>query len=309
MQAVQGSADRTEITSPAAVRQILTDPGYVVPDPGHDARIGTVAWLRQRVARFSTAGHTRRRQLVLDILGPLDPEYLRARAASFTCASIDAAGCQPFEVMSQIARRVPASVLAEVLRAADTSKTAAAAAIVAAAYQPGSKEPGSQAELAADAAVAQLVLQFGTLLPPQADDQLAARIGVLVQAQDATAVLIGTALLAEYEAGQLTPVEPDVAGLVQQTLRADPPAPWTRRISPAGELTWLSLACAADDPAGHLAFGHGPRYCPGAAHAEALAAGVLQPLLERCQPAGPPVIAAEPVRPRVPQSLRLVAVA
>jgi hypothetical protein len=33
MQAVQ----RSEITTPAAVRQILTDPGYVVPDPGRDA--------------------------------------------------------------------------------------------------------------------------------------------------------------------------------------------------------------------------------------------------------------------------------
>jgi cytochrome P450 len=308
MRTARRSADRTEITSPTAVRQILDDPGYVVPDPGCNADLGTVAWLRQRVARFSTDEHAQRRQLVLDILSQLDPDYLRARASSVTCASIDAAGLRPFEVMSQVARRVPGTVLAEVLRAADTGKAAAAAAVVAAAYQPGSTEPGSQAELAADAAVAQLVAEFSTLLPPQADDQLPARIGVLIQAHDATAVLIGTALLAAYEAGHPTQVQAGAAGLVQRTLREDPPARWTRRVSPAGELAWLSLACAGNDPAGHLAFGHGPRYCPGAAHAEALAAGVLQPLLERCQPARPPVI-AEGERPRVPQQLDLMVVA
>jgi cytochrome P450 len=309
MPTVQQAADRTEITDPAAVREILLDPGYVVPHPGRGADFGTVAWLRQHVARFSTAEHYQRRQLAADLLGQLDPGYLRGRASQVTRTIVGAAGNEPFEVMSRVARPVPVMVLADSLHASDAARAADAVSAIAPVYQPGSAEPESRAELVANVGVAQLISQFSTLLPPQSDDAMAARIGLLVQAHDATAVLIGTALLAEYEAaygaGQPALPADGTAGLVARTLRGDPPARWTRRVSPAGELVWLSLACAGDDPAGHLAFGHGPRYCPGAAHAQALAVGVLQALLEHCQPAAPPVIGTEP--PRVPTQFHLVA--
>jgi hypothetical protein len=125
---------------------------------------------------------------------------------------------------------------------------------VARAYQPG-----TGAEAAADAAVNRLVAVFGGA----ADEPTAARIGVLVQACDATALLIERA----RHAG------PD------DVLRDDPPVPAVRRQAlvartvagqavPAGAIVSVRLA-------GGLAFGAGPRRCPGRAHALALVQGAL----------------------------------
>ena len=69
------------VTDPAQIRSVLADSGYTVPDPGAGAPPGTMAWLRQNVARFSNgADHARRRDLAGDLLRPLDTGLLRAAA-------------------------------------------------------------------------------------------------------------------------------------------------------------------------------------------------------------------------------------
>jgi cytochrome P450 len=120
---------------------------------------------------------------------------------------------------------------------------------VAQAYQPGT---GDQSR--ADVAVDRLVAVFGGVF----DEPTAARIGLLVQACEATAVLI--------ERARHRPVH--------QVLRENPPAPATKRQALAtttvGDVTIeageVVQVCLADD----LAFGAGPHRCPGRAHALAL---------------------------------------
>ena len=91
----------------------------------------------------------------------------------------------------------------------------------------------------------------------------AARIGVLAQACQATATLIDRAR----------------SRPVADVLRDDPPVPATTRQAlvattvggvpvDEGEVVRVALA-------GHLAFGAGPRRCPGRAHALALVDGAL----------------------------------
>lgn len=160
-----------------------------------------------------------------------------------------------------------------------------------------SPRPTSPADpAAADGSVARLT----ELLPGGPGEEVAARIGLLIQAYDATAGLIGNAVAAGMQAaGPVT-----AAALVRQTLRRDPPVLVTRRVSPAGEAIALDLAAAGDDPAGHLEFGSGRRACPGAAHACALAEGAVAAVLERCRRTGTEISypsSARPARARAPR--------
>jgi cytochrome P450 len=281
------------VTDPAQVRDVLADPGHTVPDPGHGAPPHTMHWLRQNVARFSNGtDHARRRELAESLLRPLDPVRLRAAARDQTSAVVDRARWRPFDVMSQVARRVPGLVLAAALGCADPELLIGHLAPVAAVYQPGPADPRT-----ADGSVARLA----ELLPGGPDEQVAARIGLFIQAYDATAGLIGNAVVAGIRAGRPGPA----AELVAQALRADPPARSTRRVTPSGETIALDLTVAGDDPAGHLAFGYGQRLCPGAAHAIALAEGAVQPLLARCRWTGAPVGYPEPPALRAPERLEL----
>jgi hypothetical protein len=255
------------VTDPAHVRDILTDPGYRVPDPGRGAPPRTMHWLRQNVARFSNGtDHARRRELADSLLRPLDPVRLRAAARDQTSAVIDQAGRRPFDVMARVARRVPGQVLAAALGCADPEILIGHLAPVAAVYQPGPTDPRT-----ADGSVARLA----ELMPGGPDELVAARIGLLIQAYDATAGLIGNAVVAGIRADRPVPA----AELVAQALRASPPVRFTRRVTPSGETIALDLTVAGGDPAGHLAFGYGHRICPGIAHAVALAEGAVQPLL------------------------------
>lgn len=162
-----------------------------------------VAWLRSRVARFSEgAEHRRRRALVERVLSGVDVDGLR-RAGD------------------------PVAVLAEALgvpRAVARDVTA-----VARCYQPHLPvAPG------ADEAVARLVAAFGGVW----DEGTANRVGLLVQACDATRAL--------------------VAGV-------EPPVPVTRRVAPGGEVVEVDL--------GGAWFGAGRHACPAREHALALAEG------------------------------------
>jgi len=286
------SAPRT-VADPALIRAILADPRYTVPDPGCGAPPRTMHWLRQNVARFSHGpDHARRRELAESLLRSLDAARLRADARDQTSAVIDEAGRGPFDVMARVARRVPGLVLAAALGCADPELLIGHLAPVAAVYQPGPTDPRT-----ADGPVARLA----DLMPGGPDELVAARIGLLIQAYDATAGLIGNAVVAGIRAGRAGPA----AELVGQALRADPPVRFTRRVTPSGETIALDLTVAGDDPAGHLAFGYGQRICPGAAHAIALAEGAVQPLLARCRGTGAAIGYPEPSALRAPERLEL----
>jgi cytochrome P450 len=205
-----------QITGRAAVLAVLCDPSFVVP-PVPPATRG-VAWLRATVGRFSTG-----------------PDHERRRALSVAVLDAVLAGTvRPVEGVH------PVTVLARAIGVHQPVEELVRE--VAQAYQPGTGD-----ESRADAAVERLV----AILGGAHDEPAAARIGVLVQACDATAALVDRA--------RHRPVE--------EVLRDDPPVPATRRQAltattvggvtvEAGEVVLVSLA-------GGPAFGAGPRRCPG----------------------------------------------
>ncbi|MGM1061640.1 isocitrate lyase/PEP mutase family protein [Saccharothrix sp. Mg75] len=180
--------------------ELLSEDHVVVPVP--PAEDG-VAWLRASVARFNGGeAHRRRRALVLRELAAVDPARLR-RAGEPVAVPARALG-------------LPPSVAGDV-------------ALVARCYQPHlPTTPG------ADAAVARLVAACGGSW----DEATANRVGLLVQACDATRAM--------------------VAG-------AEPPVPVTRRVAPDGSVVEVDLAGAW--------FGAGRHACPAREHALALVDG------------------------------------
>jgi 2-methylisocitrate lyase-like PEP mutase family enzyme len=211
-----------QISGHDAVLAVLNDPGFVVP-PVPPGSAG-IAWLRATVGRFSTGeAYERRRALSVAILDAIPPESLRTGGH-------------------------PVAVLAHAMGADES--VVPLVRDVAQAYQPGTGD-----EARADVAVERLVAVFGG----RRDEPTAARIGVLVQACEATSALI--------ERARHRPVA--------EVLRDDPPVPATKRQAlrtttvggitvEAGEVVRVCLA-------GDLAFGAGPRRCPGRTHALALA--------------------------------------
>ncbi|WP_447009428.1 isocitrate lyase/PEP mutase family protein [Saccharothrix hoggarensis] len=181
--------------------EVLRNEAYVVP-PVPAAGSG-VAWLRATVARFSEgADHVRRRALAEHVLPTVDVAALRRPGT-------------PVAVLAE-ALGLPRSVAPDVR-------------LVAGCYQPHVTVTPE-----ADAAVARLVEACGGTW----DEETANRIGLLVQACDAT-----VALVADVE----------------------PPVPVTRRVAPDGRVVEVDL--------GDAWFGAGRHECPGRAHALALVEG------------------------------------
>ncbi|WP_328448525.1 hypothetical protein [Amycolatopsis sp. NBC_00438] len=213
-----------------------------VPPVPADVPPGGVAWLRATVARFSNGSeHVRRRALAVSLLAEIDENAVQDKAFAWTQRILSKV--EDVDVMAVLARPVPVGVLAEALGLPDVS---AEVALVAAAYHPH-VTPSE----AAEAAMGRLIGACGGVT-----ELAAARIGVLVQACDATAGLIGNALSAS------------LAGKPGELL-ADPPVLRTRRRVDGEDVT-VELT--------GMPFGAGPRECPGSAHAIALATGVLQAL-------------------------------
>lgn len=179
-------------------QNLLVDATYTVP-PVEPAASG-VAWLRANVVRFSEgADHARRRAIVESELARVDLGALR----------------RPGNPVAKLAHELglPRGVVCDV-------------SVVARSYQPHTPITAQ-----ADQSVARLVAACGGVW----DEATANRIGLLVQASDATNALI---------AGK------------------NPPVPVTRRVAPDGTTVEISLA---DAP-----FGLGRHACPGRAHAHAL---------------------------------------
>ncbi|MGW2152966.1 cytochrome P450 [Nonomuraea sp. NPDC001699] len=245
------------ITHHAEARAVLSDSRYVPPPVPQDGEPGTLAWLRAHVSRFSTGEtHAGRRRLVVERLSALDPAALRTAARA---ATEDRGGDW---------RGVPTAVLGAALGVPDTSAVPAAAS----GYLSGEGSPR------ADAAVAELLGL--TDLPA---------VTLLLQGHAATEALIENAL------AHAVPGD-DPEAVLHETLRQDPPLKAGRRLDTrTGQEVTIDLVAANRDPevfadpgrfdasrgpAPHLTFGDGLRPCPAPAHALALAAGVLDALLE-----------------------------
>ena len=197
-----------------------------------------------------------------------------------------------------MAQAVPVDVLADALGV--TTPVSAAVALVARGYHPG-----TDAGPAGDDAVTRLVELFGGT----PDEATAARIGLLVQAYEATAGLIGNAVRALPRWQGRAPVE----AVLAETLRHDPPVKALHRVSTAparvggtdvgtGTRVRIDLAAANRDPAvfsdpdrfdptrpereRYLTLGAGLRPCPGRDHALAIAAGVVEAVRDHTRPSG-----------------------
>ncbi|MGI5157929.1 cytochrome P450 [Microbispora sp. CA-102843] len=302
------------LTRHADVRAVLADPRFLVP-PAPAAPPGTgMAWLRGAVSRFSNGDeHACRRARVVGLLDTLDPVQLRREACERTSAEL--AGGARVDVMARIARRVPVGVLATRLGVPEDRREEVVAAVtaMAAAYH---LPPAPGAAPAGDAAVGVLAAALNEGEEPE-PGLLAAVAGVLVQACDATAGLVGNTLAVVARLPADLSLRWPVEALLAETLRWDPPVRLTRRVAaedatagrvpvPAGAVLVLDLAAANRDPevfpdphrfdparfqqarfqqarfqqgGGHLGFGSGVRPCPGERAALALAAGVVEAAL------------------------------
>lgn len=245
------------------VRAVLADPA-LVPEllPAYNGPAGaSVAWLRATVARFSSGEtHRRRRALVEAELARLEPAALRRAGA------VGPDG----DVRVRVVR-----TLAEALEMPDPGPVAEAVIVIAGAYFGGANAAAADPDVAvaADAAVGRLVAHLAS---GPADDAaweaVANRIGLLVQACEATAALV------EAAAGSDVPLA--------RVLREDPPVRTMRRIAARathvagreiaeGDVVLLDLATGNRTHPVPLTFGAPPRVCPGRAHALALADGLL----------------------------------
>jgi cytochrome P450 len=280
-------SDAVVVTRFSDARRVLADARFAVPPVPTDVHAVGIAWLRAHVARFSTGGvHERRRALAVAELDRMDPVSLR-RAARERAAALLRSG------RVDVGRRVPIAVLATALGivhydvvdgdVVDGDVVVEDVAVVAASYHPGTD--------AGPAPVPPLTRRSGrwcgrSVANP--DEATAARIGLLVQACDATAGLIANAAVALRRAPDGTPL----GAILDETLRHDPPVRLLRRVAltaarvagtdvAAGRPVHLDVVAANRDPArpdgaGHLTVGGGPRPCPGADHALAIASGVLE---------------------------------
>ncbi|MEU2790191.1 hypothetical protein [Streptomyces sp. NPDC007100] len=274
---------------------MLSDPAWVVPPVPQDVPAGSMAWLRAHVARFSSGdAHARRRAAAAARLG--GPEAAGAlRDAARTRAEALLRGPGPVEVMAEVARVVPVEVLAAGLALLPvTADTAGLVGEVARAYHAhGETVP------AADEALARLVAACGGAW----DEDTAARVGLLVQAYDATAGLIGNAARLMLTHAAAAQAGDPAANFLDRALRVDPPVRGTLR-APAGGGAPVRAGLVTAD--GALPFGAGAHACPGREHARALAAGVLDALRARgCRLARPDLVYIPSANLRILDSLEV----
>jgi cytochrome P450 len=288
------------------VQSILADDRFEVATAPDGGAVGTIAWLRAAVSRFTNgADHQQRRARIVEELRTLDPEALRTatRQRADTALSVAGRPGDRIEVMAHLARPVPMASMADILGIADPGAAAEAVIAVAAAYFPGS---GIETQVAADRATAQLV----GMLEPAELDAIVARIALMVQGCDATAALIGITLHVLGSAPQAaTDPRWSTERVLAEVLRHTPPLRASRRVArepvtisnqqlAAGDTVVCDIDVANRDPAAFerpllfdparrelpsLTFGYGLRPCPGQAQALTLAAGVVDAVRQKCR--------------------------
>ncbi|HEX4060097.1 MAG TPA: cytochrome P450 [Streptosporangiaceae bacterium] len=317
----------------ADVQAILADDRFEVPAAGPPGPVGTITWLRASVSRFANGPeHQRRRARAVAELTPLRPAELSRAACEQAAAALrqTARPGERVDVMALLARRTPMAVLAGALGAARAPDAADAAIRVAAGYFPGA-DPAT--ERLADQATAQLIVLLGlgdadhaaSAQPSAALGVIVARIALMVQACDATAGLIGTALHFLQDATDPASGWP-TAAVLDEVLRHRPVLRASRRVARApvglgghqvepGDVVVCDVETANVDAAGagpgqppppSLTFGYGVRPCPGQPQALALAAGVIEAVRDTCTfHPGQPIDYAPNTPLRIPQRLEV----
>lgn len=266
------------VARPDDVAAALAHPGLTVIPNGAGAQNRPAAALQARMARFSDGrDHAARRRLVERLLPAATalPDAARRHTLRHVRQRHGVIDVMP------VARVVPAAVLATVLGVAaqDVDRTAALVGALCDALAPCLDPDRLRPD--GDAAARELESSLARLWP--APEEVTAVISLLFQARDATAALIGNAVLARGDSAERR---------VEHALRTDAPVQCTRRtalddvrladrVIPRGAGVLVVLAAAEQGPASPPAtFGTGPHACPGSAHATALAVGVVGALIQ-----------------------------
>ncbi|WP_328892071.1 isocitrate lyase/PEP mutase family protein [Streptomyces sp. NBC_00236] len=279
------------------VRSALADPALVPERPAAaDGPPGaSVAWLRATVARFSHGEpHRRRRALVEAEVARLAPESLREAAA--VVPGEDTRVTVVRTLAGALGMAQPAAVAQAVIAVAgvyfggeDAAADEAVARLVRWPAAPTQDGPGSTQDGPGCPSDEPVSTQGGPGTPsagseaatepvrPSDDAALesaAGRIGLLVQACEATAALVETA--AGNERLPLSRVLRDLPPVRNMRRVAAGATRVAGRAIAEGDVVLLDLAAANRAHPVPLTFGAPPRICPGRAHALALADGLLR---------------------------------
>ncbi len=294
------------------VAAALASPALSIAPQGGRAT-GAAADLVARMARFSDGeDHHRRRAVVSGLLPPV------ARVTTITADRVNdylRRRTSTFDVMP-MARQLPAEVLARSLDlpVAKADRAAFLTGVLCDALTPALSSRKLPPD-AGDAAAEELEALLRRYLDAASPERVDAAISILFQARDATAALIGTAVLAGS-----SDRDPRSAGQrVEQVLRRDAPVQCTRRTAvadttiadvtvPSGAAVWIFLATAEQGTGIPATFGSGPHGCPGAAHATAIAKQVVTVIeAEGWRPASAQRVDYEP-RPNIRVPTRVLVV-
>lgn len=267
------------VSTPPDVAAALTASALHVIAPA--AGTGPAAELVTRMARFCDGGaHRRRRALTVRLLPPV---VAVARDAADHAAEYlnDRPAGDELDIMP-LARTLPAKAIARAmgLGGPAAAKAADLTGRLCDALSAGPRHPAIATTPDADAAASELCATLRALGLSD-EDEVAAAVSILFQARDATAALIGGAVLAPRppESGQ-------TAVRVQDVLRRQAPVQCTRRTAaadtpigtaliPRGSDVWIFVAAAELGNGAPATFGSGPHGCPGAAAATVIAREVL----------------------------------
>lgn len=267
------------VSTPPDVAAALSTPALQVIRPS--AGTGPAAELVARMARFCDGeAHRRRRALTMRLLPPVPA--IASQAAELAVRYLrERADADRLDIMP-LARTLPAEAIAGAMGL--TGPAAARAADLAGqlcdALSAGPRRAATARTPDADTAASELCATLRQLRLTAGDD-VAAAASLLFQARDATAALIGAAVLAPRP-----PESGHTAVRVQSVLRRQAPVQCTRRTAvadtpigtaliPRGSDVWIFVAAAELDNGVPATFGSGPHACPGAHAATAIAGEVL----------------------------------
>ena len=281
---------RWVVARAADVAAALADPRLVVPQAAA-VLAHALARVRCAMARFSDGDdHAPRRAAATRALARFAADELGAAARRRALAGLDAT-C-PVDVIA-LARSTTAVVLAAALGIAPTAGRVAAVDVLANALAPRLDARPTDGAIVS-AAIESLV----AAAPGATYDERVNVVALLHQAYDATAGLVGSALLAAAAHGIVGRWPASL--VVREAARWDPPVQHTVRCASArvaiggetidrGDLVVVLLAAAGRDPSharepdrfvpgraeAPVVFGGGVHACPGERAALAIAAGVV----------------------------------